>query len=100
MIILWNICPTNRNKTIQTNKTPMLAANPNTEELPVPRLSKPIVWVKGDSAATIWPAAGILSTGMNMPLTNIRGILTKFRGTITSPGLPVGIEAKSIPIAE
>jgi hypothetical protein len=42
----------------------------------------------------------MFSKGINIPLTNMSGILTKFRGTITSPGLAVGMEANRIPIAE
>jgi len=58
------------------------------------------VWVKGDKKAAYIPALGSCVKGMNMPLMNMRGIRKKLSGIITSPGLPVGIEAKRIPIAE
>jgi hypothetical protein len=37
---------------------------------------------------------------MNIPLTNINGIRTKLNGIKISPGLSVGIDAKTIPRAE
>ncbi len=89
-----------RNNISQTDKTLRLVINPKYEELPVPSLSKSSVCESGDKNAAVTPIFGILSIGMNIPLTNIRGILTKLSGTITSPGLAVGIDANRIPIAE
>ena len=85
---------------IQKHKTPMLAFKPKKDVWPIPALMRSSVCVRGDRNASIKPAWGIESRGMNSPLTNIKGILKKFRGIITSPGRPVGMEANSIPIAE
>ena len=50
--------------------------------------------------AIIFPQAGISSIGMNTPLMNINGNLTRFESIITFDGLSVGGDESKLPNAE
>jgi hypothetical protein len=75
----------------------MLAFKPKKDSLPIHVLIRSSVFVRGDRNTSIKPAWGIESRSMNSPLTNIKGILKKFRGIITSPGLPVVVGTHPMP---
>jgi len=56
--------------------------------------------VSGEIGAIAFPHAGIFSMGMNTPLMNINGNLTRFESIITFDGLSVGGDDSRLPKAE
>jgi hypothetical protein len=70
----------------QIVKIIMFVTNPKNDKPPTPIFTRSMVCVKGDKKAAYTPRVGIFSKGINSPLINMRGILTKFKGIMTSPG--------------
>ena len=56
--------------------------------------------MSGEIGAITFPQAGISSIGMNTPLMNINGNLTRFESIITFDGLSVGGDESKLPNAE
>jgi len=58
------------------------------------------VKVRGDIKAIAFPQKGSISTGINIPLMNIRGNLTRAESIIIWEGASVAGAARSVPSEE